>query len=274
MSDIIFRNYQKSNYKIFFDRTSGFFIRLGNSGKEPFYNLEGPELLDISITNYCERNCDFCYRASNKFGKHMDFNEYKRLLKQAEKIGVLQIALGGGNPNQHPDFIKFLEETRKHFILPSYTTNGQGMTEDVYLATKKFCGAIAVSWYEPYVDARDVIDKCNEYDIKVNIHFLLNKKTIKEAIRLLSNEKDLLRKINAIIFLNYKPIYTSADLCLIEDDVLLEFFDIITKVEICKIGFDSCMISYLTILKRKLFQKIHLCILVLLCVIQNGKVLI
>ena len=252
MSDIIFRNYQKSNYKIFFDRTSGFFIRLGNSGKEPFYNLEGPELLDISITNYCERNCDFCYRASNKFGKHMDFNEYKRLLKQAEKIGVLQIALGGGNPNQHPDFIKFLEETRKHFILPSYTTNGQGMTEDVYLATKKFCGAIAVSWYEPYVDARDVIDKCNEYDIKVNIHFLLNKKTIKEAIRLLSNERDLLRKINAIIFLNYKPIYTSADLCLIEDDVLLEFFDIITKVEICKIGFDSCMISYLTILKRKL----------------------
>lgn len=83
----------------------------------------------------------------------------------------MQIALGGGNPNQHPNFIQILEQTRKHSIIPSYTTNGQGMTEEIYRATKEFCGALAVSWYAPYLDAKKVISECKKYDIKVNVHF-------------------------------------------------------------------------------------------------------
>ena len=252
MGDVLFRRYQESGYTIFFDRKSGVFIRMGNSGDDPFFNSKGPELLDISITNYCEKGCSFCYRASNPLGQHMELKDYCRLLEQAQRAGVLQIALGGGNPNQHPDFIRILEQTRRHSIIPSYTTNGQGMTEEIYRATKELCGALAVSWYAPYLDAKKVISKCKKYGIKVNIHFLLSKQTIREAIRLLQEETELLQQVNAIIFLNYKPIHSTADWCLTDDDNLLEFLDTVNEIKDCKIGFDSCMISYLTISEQKL----------------------
>lgn len=245
MSELLIRKYPESEYIVVFDRSSGAFLRLGQSHNSPFCNVKTPELLDISITNYCERRCSFCYRSSNINGKHMDIEEYTRLVKEAQQLGVLQIALGGGNPNQHPNFIDILRVTREHSIIPSYTTNGQGMSDEIYKATKKYCGALAVSWYPPYVDALNVIEKSNENSIKINIHFMLNQNTIKDAILLLHN-KSILKKVNAVVFLNYKPIHSSSNLCLKDDVNLNEFLNAVKETKCCKIGFDSCMISFLT----------------------------
>lgn len=129
------------------------------------------------------------------------------------------------------------------------------MTEEIYRATKEFCGALAVSWYALYLDAQKVISECEKYDIKVNIHFLLSKQTIKEVIRLLYEETELLQQINAIIFLNYKPIHSTDGWCLMDDDNLQEFLDAVNQIKGCRIGFDSCMISYLTISKPKLMSE-------------------
>lgn len=245
MSELLIRKYPESEYTVVFDRSSGAFLRLGQTHNSPFGNVKTPELLDISITNYCERGCSFCYRSSNINGKHMDLEEYTRLVKEAQQLGVLQIALGGGNPNQHPDFIDILRVTREHSIIPSYTTNGQGMSDEIYIATKKYCGALAVSWYTPYIDALNVIEKSNENSIKINIHFMLSQSTIKDAILLLHN-KSILKKVNAVIFLNYKPIHSSSDLCLKDDVNLNEFLNAVKETKCCKMGFDSCMISFLT----------------------------
>lgn len=253
MERYLLRSCNESNYFLCFDRENGKFLRQGFNDEDPFWNVYGPELLDISITNYCEKGCSFCYRASNKSGIHVKLEDYRFIIQQAEKIGVLQVALGGGNPNQHPDFINILEITRNHRIIPSYTTNGQGMTDDIYIATKKHCGAMAVSWYPPYYIAENVIDKCNEYGIKVNLHFMLNRDTIADAIDLLDNGKDILQKINATVFLNYKPIHSSNKLILSETDNLNLFFQKVNQIKECKIGFDSCMISYLALI----FDDIH-----------------
>lgn len=252
MGNILLKKYVESNYFVLFDKIKGVFIRVGMGDCEPFYNFNGPELLDISITNYCERDCSFCYRASDRLGKSIALDEYKMIMEQAEKVGVLQVALGGGNPNQHPDFISILNVTRAHNIIPSYTTNGQGMTDDIYNATKHLCGAIAVSWYYPYADARQVIEKCAQYGIKCNIHFLLDNLSIREAIIFLQREKVLLKKINAIIFLTYKPIHSGIEKCLKDNSDLIDFFNTVQKVSECKIGFDSCMISYLTLIGSNL----------------------
>lgn len=251
MSELMIRKYPESDYVILFDRSSGAFLRLGQSEGSPFYNVKTPELLDISITNYCERGCSFCYRSSNINGKHMDLEEYIRLVKEAQQLGVLQIALGGGNPNQHPDFIDILRVTKEHSIIPSYTTNGQGMSDEIYKATKEYCGALAVSWYPPYTDALEIIEKSIENNIKINIHFMLNQSTLKEAISLLHNES-ILKEINAVVFLNYKPIHSSSDLCLVDDENLNEFFNTVKETKNCKIGFDSCMISFLAKLSESI----------------------
>jgi radical SAM protein with 4Fe4S-binding SPASM domain len=252
MSNMICRHYKESDYFIFFDQNNGTFIRYGRDDVDPFYNVSGPELLDISITNFCERGCEFCYRGSNKDGKFMPLDDYLLVMDQANKVGVTQVALGGGNPNQHPGFTQILRSTRERNIVPSYTTNGQGMTGDIYSATKEFCGAMAVSWYEPYVEALEVIRQAKNFNIKVNIHFLLSDHSIPKAIDLLVNGQHILRNINALVFLNYKPIHTPQSLCLSNYDSVKYLLNLTSNLNICKVGFDSCMISYLSIISDNL----------------------
>jgi radical SAM protein with 4Fe4S-binding SPASM domain len=252
MSNLICRHYKESDYFIFFDQDNGTFIRYGRDDHDPFYNQSGPELLDISITNFCERGCEFCYRKSNKDGKFMTLDDYLLVMEQAKKVGVTQVALGGGNPNQHPEFRQILRATREHNLVPSYTTNGQGMSDDIYSATKELCGAMAVSWYEPYIEAMEVIRQAKNYNIKLNIHFLLNDHTISKAIDLLENSHDILKNINAVVFLNYKPIHSPKSLCLSNQETIEYFLNLTSNLKTCKVGFDSCMISYLPIIKDNL----------------------
>ena len=242
----IIRKYPEQHYSTVFNQKNGFFARVEEEGyDEPFWAISGPELLDISITNYCEKNCSFCYRKSNQNGKHILFEDYKEIIRQAKGIGVLQVALGGGNPNQHPQFTQILQETALQGIVPSYTTNGTGLNQDILEATKEYCGAMAISAYNPYESYLEpIIDVVSKYDIKTNIHFLLNTDTIKKAILWLSNPPAFFNKINAIIFLNYKPIHSSQDLLLKESSLLQSFFEHVQKNNTnVKIGFDSCSVS-------------------------------
>lgn len=103
------RRDRAQNYYYLFDHETGIAVRWGKDNREPFWREEGPELLDISITSYCEKECEFCYRKANRNGYFMEFSLYEEIMEQAEKAGVQQIALGGGNPNQHPEFWRFLK---------------------------------------------------------------------------------------------------------------------------------------------------------------------
>jgi hypothetical protein len=46
-SNWLTRYYKKSNYAILFNQVNGTFIRIGKNNIDPFYNHNGPELLDI-----------------------------------------------------------------------------------------------------------------------------------------------------------------------------------------------------------------------------------
>jgi len=248
MKSIVFRNYPNEKYKVIFNQKSGFFARVEEKGTaEVFWAKQGAELLDISITNWCDKGCEFCYRNSNQNGKHISLDDYELIMQQAFENNVFQVALGGGNPNQHPQFVEILQMTReKYNIVPSYTTNGRGLSEKVLEATQKYCGAVAVSAYEPFDETLDAIKLLKSYGIKVNLHYLLDSQTIVRAIEWLKKGNKLLDACNAIIFLNYKPIGNEKDynLLLKNSSYLQDFFDLVdNKVHSFKIGFDSCMVS-------------------------------
>ena len=248
MNSVVFRHYPEEQYKVLFNQKTGFFARVEEKGiKEIFWAKKGPELLDISITNWCSKGCDFCYRNSNEQGKHISLDDYELIMKQASENNVFQVALGGGNPNQHPQFVELLQVTReKYNIVPSYTTNGRGLSKEVLEATKKYCGAVAVSAYEPFTETKEALRLLKGYDIKVNLHYVLDKQTIKQAIKWLNEGHELLNMCNAIIFLNYKPVGNGKDydLLLKNSSYLQDFFHLIdNKKHPCKIGFDSCMVS-------------------------------
>ena len=179
MGSLRWHCYPEEHYSTLFSPKTGFFARVEEPGHpEPFWSKHGPELIDISITSWCDRNCAICYRSANVKGRHMSVADYVTIIQQAARMDVCQVALGGGNPNQHPQFTDILKITREEFgIVPNYTTNGRGLTDKVLDATAKFCGAVAVSAYQPYDELGIAIGRLRSFDVKTNIHFVLDSKT-------------------------------------------------------------------------------------------------
>ena len=248
MGHIICRYYPDEHYVTIFNAGTGFFARVEEPGHpEPFCSEHGPELIDISITGWCSRNCPTCYRSSTTRGHHMSLTDYEMVIQQAARLGVCQVALGGGNPNQHPDFLRILELTREEYgIVPNYTTNGTGLTEEILQATAAFCGALAVSAYEPYAEFAAVLGRLISCGIKVNVHFVLDSASIDVALAWLLNPPAYLSGVNAIIFLNYKPIGRGSDITrlLKRNMKCREFLETaLGRRSQFKLGFDSCMAS-------------------------------
>lgn len=244
MDSLLLKRYDEEKYTVIFNQNTGFFARVEDDNlSEPIYSAHGPELLDVSITNYCERSCSFCYRASSKAGKEMSFVDYEYILRQAKDCGVLQIALGGGNPNQHSSFERILEVTReKYNLVPSYTTNGDGLTEKNLVASKKYCGAVAISFYEPesqfYLNLHKLIDS----GVKTNIHFVLSANSIESAIRLLTADAQKITGVNALIFLLFKPAGKGSCSDILKMSPRVDFFFSLVNNSKIKIGFDSCCV--------------------------------
>lgn len=176
----------------------------------------------------------------------MALSDYKSVIDQAADMGTFQVALGGGNPNQHPDFVEMIEYTRSKGVVPNYTTNGRGLTEEIIVATAKTCGAVAVSVYEPFVEAAEAIRKLTDAGIKTNVHFILDAFSVDTAIEWLNDPPEFLSPINALIFLNYKPSGRRVfeERLLRHSDRLDEFFALATAPrEGIKVGFDACCVS-------------------------------
>ncbi len=246
--DLVLHRHAAEHYTTVFNRRSGFFARIEDEGHpEPFWAPSGPELIDVSITGWCDRGCPQCYRAAGEDGRHLPLDVYEAVVRQAASAGTCQVALGGGNPNQHPDFCRLLELTREEYgIVPSLTTNGRGLTPEVLAACRKWCGAVAVSAHPPYDEFECAIRRLKGAGIRANAHFVLSQGSIGTAIDWLKEPPSVVSTLNALVFLNYKPVGRGAaerDLVR-ESDRLDEFFRLATKPGLpFKVGFDSCLAS-------------------------------
>jgi len=233
------------HYSVLFNRRTGFFARIEEPGHEPpFWSQHGPELLDISITGWCDRGCATCYRESGPSGKHMPLEDYGTILRQARSMHVLQVALGGGNPNQHPDFCEMLRMARQDYgIVPNYTTNGRGLTPEVVRASGLHCGAVAVSAYETYEEMTSAITALLRGGIQVNVHFVLDSASIETAVEWLEHQPHYLGGINAIVFLNHKPVgrHPGSYRPLRDSPLVEQFFRLATAGHRFQVGFDSCL---------------------------------
>ncbi|WP_199914857.1 radical SAM/SPASM domain-containing protein [Pseudovibrio sp. Alg231-02] len=241
------QRFKDLGYTTIFNPKTGFFARVEDSGQpEPFWAPHGPELMDIAITNWCDKGCAFCYRSSDKSGYHMAVSDYEKLIEQAADMGVYQVALGGGNPNQHPQFIDILRITHEAGIVPNYTTNGRGLTFPILQASSKYCGAVAVSAYKPYDETTHAIESLLKADVKVNVHFVVDAVSVETAIRWLEQPPSFLSGINALVFLNYKPMGRKIfERKLLRNSELQQrFFEVATSSSTpFKIGFDACCVS-------------------------------
>ena len=245
---------KKNNFAEIFDVGTGLYVRSGilergkSTEKDPF-SRNAPGLIDIGIMNRCRNRergvCTVdCYQGGNSStGPNMTLGNYKKIIDECRSF-VFQVALGGlGDPNQHEDFEKIMRYTRENDIVPNYTTSGFELTEKEVEITKYYAGAVAVSYYSPK-QTENAIRMFQSKGVKTNIHFVLSKKTIQQAIRLLTTD-GFHRRVNAMIFLLHKPVGLGRkEDCLETDSESLKtFFSIINNWRgEFKIGFDSCSI--------------------------------
>lgn len=250
-------NDRKYNFKSAFDTETGAYIRTGildehgrDTGVDPFMAFY-PHLIDVGImghcihgkTGLCAKAGIGCYQSGMIVEQpNMSVDDFQWIAEQS-KGKCNQLALGGrGDPDQHEHFEEILKICRENVLVPNFTTSGYGMTPEIAKICKKYCGAVAVSWYRSEYTLR-AIQMLLDAGVKTNIHYVLGKNSIDEAIERLKNN-DFPKGINAVVFLLHKPVGqgTKNSVLSFDDSRVAKFFAQVDRQHSFKVGMDSCSV--------------------------------
>ncbi len=248
-----------NNFMSIFNTETGKYIRTGiirngkDTGADPFM-ASFPELLDVGIMGHCQHGLSGlcrqsgveCYQSGDKDTQpNMPLEDFLEILRQCNK-DTYQIALGGrGDPDMHENFEEILRACRQYDVVPNFTSSGYGFTKHKAELCKKYCGAVAISWYRSSYTNK-AIQMLLDAGVKTNIHYVLGRNTLREAISLL--EGGFPEGINAVVFLLHKPVGSGSigNVLTVNDPDVQAFFKLIdARTFPFKIGFDSCSVPAL-----------------------------
>ena len=198
------------NYNYVYIKDSGFFMRWGREIKDdPQFSPLGPEILDLEISSGgdCLGRCPFCYK--NNGGAqdtcNMPFYHFKAIFDKMPKI-LTQIAFGIMNIYTNSAFFDMMKYAREHGVVPNYTCHGLDVDDNAAKKTAELCGAVAVSIVKKE-KTFEAIKRFLENGMKqINVHYMLSEETYGRAFKILDEiaEDSELRKLNAVVFLQYK----------------------------------------------------------------------
>lgn len=113
-------SYINGNYRVSIDLETGTKVRQTLDPKATKFIPTTIESFDCKITNSCDMGCPMCHENSVPHGKHGDLFAPSFLNKLHP---YTEIAIGGGNPLEHPDLYKFLQLCKEKRFIPSMTVN-------------------------------------------------------------------------------------------------------------------------------------------------------
>lgn len=112
-----FVRYQNGNYTVTIDTQNGTKIRENDLD---FFRADFPESMDIKICNKCDMGCPQCHENSTPDGKCGDIMSESFIDKLHP---YTELAIGGGNPLEHPSLVPFLEKCKRLSLIPSMTVH-------------------------------------------------------------------------------------------------------------------------------------------------------
>jgi mycofactocin biosynthetic radical S-adenosylmethionine protein MftC len=116
--------------------------------------LRAPLVAHWAVTYRCNLHCAFCYSKSGpQRSLGSDGATRRRLVERLAEWGVLEVALGGGEPTVLPDFAELLAEIRSAGLVPNVTTNGTVQSGSVMRALTEYAGVVNLS-----ADRPDLLD--------------------------------------------------------------------------------------------------------------------
>lgn len=136
------------HYYTIFSKRSGMKVRISLKDNIPPYEKSStPELVDLKITQFCPFGCEFCYQSSTKEGLHAPLGKIKEYVDYLAELKVMEIAIGGGEPTMHPDFIEIIKYIHEKGIIANFTTYSVAWLKknDIVQAVRNYISAIGVS---------------------------------------------------------------------------------------------------------------------------------
>jgi MoaA/NifB/PqqE/SkfB family radical SAM enzyme len=136
----------------------------------------------------------------------MTFEQFKTILNKIPNI-LTQIAFGITDIYANPDFFKMMEYARFKGIIPNYTAHGLDFDNYAIQRTVELCGVVCIS----VVNKEKTFEAIRKLHVagmeQINIHYVLAEETYEDAFELIKEiaESDIIKKINALVFLDYKP---------------------------------------------------------------------
>ena len=109
-------------------------------------HLTAPETVHWAITYRCDLNCRYCYVKRDRVRDEMGWQEARHFIDVLQRIGVFQLAIGGGEPFLREDLPEIVACAFEHGIVPSITTNGLHLDEGILRRLKGKIGRIQISF--------------------------------------------------------------------------------------------------------------------------------
>lgn len=160
--------------------------------KDDHWEVEFPESIDLKITNKCKHNCPYCHEKSTSNGEHGDILNIP-VLKTLKK--GTELAIGGGNPLEHPEIIDFLIDMMEQGVVCNLTIHQDDLNYHVYaLQCFNLLHGVGISYTKT---------KCEKWWKKYNI---LNNTVLHiiAGVLDLDSLKNLYDKDLTILILGYK----------------------------------------------------------------------
>ncbi|MHA1331112.1 MAG: radical SAM protein [Candidatus Hodarchaeales archaeon] len=254
-------DFLESSFPSFRDESNKYGFLIKKKLKSPYTTplvSEGPEFVDLSLGTKCNSNCPYCYTSSSKNGEFISLKDYYRVLSELEQNRVYQVAIGGGEPTMHPNFIHILQMMREEYsIIPNYTTNGTLITEELAQISSELCGAVALSYHNNREkDQLKVMELLSNSGVNSVLHVVADRSTLPYFSYIVRKFGEM--GMRAVAFLLFKPsgrgkglkneILTISDMAKL-DEQFQEVFNIAKDFNFT-VGFDTCFAPFLTTFNR------------------------
>lgn len=182
-----------------------------------------------------------CHEASTKDGKHGDIMNAKFL---ETLLPYTELAIGGGNPLEHPDLIPFLEKCKSLKLIPNITVNQVHFMKNIDLlkdlTNKKLIYGLGISLVTP---SKEFIELVKQFPNAV-IHMINGVHKYEDYKKLYDNDLK-------ILILGYKEFrrgndYYKQHLCTTEEikSEIYDHLDEITK-HFAVVSFDNLALAQL-----------------------------
>jgi len=204
-SDVSFLNYGNGVWSMF-SRSSGNKIRfsLNLDASVEVSKSPVPELVDLKITDYCTFGCEWCYQSSTRAGVHAPKERIFEIVDRLAELGTFEIALGGGEPTQHPDFLEIIQYIRDRNIVPNFTTFTLNWIKNTKFAdvVNSFVGGVGLS-VQTEKDLLKYSGKEQASDFRIILQHVLGASPMSETLKIIDFAS---KNFLPLLLLGYKDV--------------------------------------------------------------------